>query len=414
VTDRIRGHPKEGSRIVNVSGHLASSWMKAREHAAIALSVLTFVSMFSLTFIVPSIKEFIIDRFEATATEASLFITVEMIAYVVFAPLWGALSDKIGERRILIFVGFLGSSMLYAAMALSPNLPALLVLRFAQGTFTVMAWSLIMTMALDIASKSDYGRTMGIIGTGLALGLGIGAPAGGVAGDIDPLLPLYIASAMFLAAAAITALTVRDVSISHRPTSIAKAMSILTRDRRVIGPYLLGLLERFSAGFIVLLLPLMLADDFGMTPSARGFYLAAFLLPFALLQYPFGMISDRRGRATMLIVGGFAYGLVFAAIGFLDETLIFVCMIVGGALAAILLPTSLALIGDLAPKGERATLMGGFNSMGSVGFAVAPPLAALLSDAFDYSVSFLLGGVAIILMVGLSAPFVRSIRPSHE
>ncbi|OGS41617.1 MAG: hypothetical protein A3K67_01635 [Euryarchaeota archaeon RBG_16_62_10] len=383
--------------------------MKGGLQAVIVLSALTFVSMFSLTFIVPSIKEFIMDRFDATATQASLFVTVEMAAYIIFAMVWGAASDRVGKRRMFIVIGFLGSSVLYYLMSLAPDLLVLLVLRFVQGAFTVMAWSLIMTTALDIASRSEYGKTMGIVGTGLALGLGFGAPIGGAAGDIDPLLPLYIASVLFLASGIVAYFGVKEVPITHRPESITKALVALSKDRRVVAPYLLGVLERFSAGFIALLLPLYLAEEFGMDPSERGMVLAAFLLPFAVLQYPFGRFSDRYGRSAMLIAGGIAYALLFSTIGYLDQMLVIVVMILCGSLGAMLLPASLALIGDLAPKGERATLMGGFNSMGSLGFAVAPPLAAYSSDALDYGTAFLIGGIAILGMVLACVPYIRMI-----
>ena len=45
--------------------------------------------MLSLTLMVPVIEEFIIDRFDASNTEASMFSTLGMLAYVLFAIVWG-------------------------------------------------------------------------------------------------------------------------------------------------------------------------------------------------------------------------------------------------------------------------------------------------------------------------------------
>lgn len=358
--------------------------------------------MFNLTFIVPSIKELIIDRFDATTTEASLFVTVEMIAYIIFAMVWGSISDRRGERRRFIVVGFLGSSLLYYSMTLAPDLLTLLSLRFVQGAMTVMSWSLIMTVALDTSDKSSYGASMGIIGTGLALGLGVGAPIGGFAGEIDPLLPLNIAAILFALAAVGAWLFVRDAPVLSKTESIVRAIVVAAGNRRVLPPYLFGFFERFSAGFLVLLFPLFLADTFGSSPQERGIFLAAFLLPFALLQYPFGRLSDMKGRNTMLIGGGLSYAVLFGMIGLFPSEVVFLAMVVCGVFAAMLLPASMALLGSVAGEGEKATYMGGFNAMGSLGFAIGPFLAAVLADAFGYGMAFISGGLIIAVMVLVS------------
>jgi predicted MFS family arabinose efflux permease len=66
-----------------------------------------------------------------------------------------------------------------------------LALRFIEGAFTVMAFSLIMTSVLDLIKKTQYSKGMGILGLGMALGNATGAPFGGKIGSIDPLYPLY-------------------------------------------------------------------------------------------------------------------------------------------------------------------------------------------------------------------------------
>lgn len=401
--------------MVHVHGRDAlNKTMKAITKPIIVISGLTFLAMFNLSFIVPSLKEVIIDRYNSTATMASLFVTVEMVAYIVFGVVWGALSDKRGERRIFIVIGFFGSALLYYTMSLAPDITTLLALRFVQGALTVMAWSLLMTMALDIAHANSYGAAMGMVGTGLALGIGFGAPVGGFVGDIGPLYPLYVASAMFMAAAVLALVLIKDVPIKNKPESIMTAVRFILRDRRALPPFLFGFAERFSAGYLVFLLPLYLAYEFGSGPSERGLYLAAFLLPFALLQYPFGRLSDNRGRIWMLVAGGFAYAVMLSLLGYVGQAGMVALMMVSGTLAAMLLPASLGMLGDLAPKGEHATYMGGFNALGSLGFAVAPPMATVLSEWAGYPVALAIGGAVVGATVAASLPFLRAVpRRGH-
>ena len=63
-------------------------------------AVLIFVAMLSLTIMAPAIKEFIIDRFGASNTEASMFFTLEMLAYVIL-PLSGVRSRTGAEKGSL-------------------------------------------------------------------------------------------------------------------------------------------------------------------------------------------------------------------------------------------------------------------------------------------------------------------------
>jgi len=134
-------------------------------HREIAIyAVLTFVAMLSLTLMAPVIPEFIINRFNASNTEASMFFTLEMLAYVIFAVVWGSLSDKRGKRKTFIVFGFGGSAVLYFLMAQASSLHFLLGRRFIQGAITVMAWSLVMTSALDCVQRTSNGKTMGAIG----------------------------------------------------------------------------------------------------------------------------------------------------------------------------------------------------------------------------------------------------------
>jgi MFS family permease len=375
------------------------SVMRLLRKPIVHIALLTFLAMFNLTFVVPSIKELIMDGFGASSTEASLFVTVEMAAYIIFGVVWGALSDKRGERRLFIVVGFFGSALMYYTMSLAPDLFTLLALRFVQGALTVMAWSLLMTMALDMAHITNYGRSMGIVGGGLALGIGFGAPVGGFVGDFGAKYPLYLASAVFLVATALSIMLLKDIPIKNKPQSLASAIRYVGEDRQVLAPFLYSFAERFSAGYLVMLLPLYMAEEFGSEPSVRGMYLAAFLIPFALFQYPFGKLSDKYGRTWMLIVGGIAYAGMLSMLGYVGMEAMLMLMIVSGALAAMILPASLAILGEMAPKGEHGTYMGGFNAFGSLGFALAPPLATTLSVELGYSHAFAAGGLIIALTV---------------
>ena len=374
------------------------------------LPSLAFLSMLNLTLIVPSLNEFIVVRLSVSETLASLFMTVEMMAYILFAVVWGAISDIKAKRKKLIAVGYAGAVACYLLMAFAPEIVSLLAIRFMQGMFSVMAWSLIMAIGLDIARSGTYGRTMGIVGMGLMLGIGVGAPVGGVIADYGVFAPIYAAAIISGIGALITMLLLKepDLATVSRPESLGDALRTIVREPKVSAPCIFSFLERYSAGYFVFLFPLMLEEMLGAPPSVRGFYLAAFLFPFALLQYPFGRLVDRQGWNQFLVFGGIAYSAFFMAIGFVTDFLLPV-MIICGTLAAMLFPACLSLLGALAPSGERGTFMGTFNLFGSMGFAVGPLISAVVADAYGYQNSFLIGGIILLMMVAATVPILRRI-----
>ena len=370
-------------------------------------AVLILVAMLSLTIMAPAIKEFIIDRFGASNTEASMFFTLEMLAYVIFAVVWGSLSDKCGKRKPFVVFGFGGSAVLYFLMAQASSLPFLLGLRFIQGAITVMAWSLVMTSALDCVQRTSYGKTMGVIGMAMMFGMASGAPIGGLLAEkYDVFFPMYFASSLFLLGTLLSAVLIRDVRIENNPDTMVESIKVLSEERKLAIPYVFSFVDRFTVAFFILAFPLYLFDAFGFGIAERGLYQALLLFPFILLQYPFGKLSDKIGRAFPLIVGSFFYGLEMCLVGFVGKTTLIALMLGCGVFAAMMFPSSIALAGDISPQNKRGTAIGGFNVFGSLGFVAGFSAAGILSDLYGYCTSFIMGGVSEMLVALLAIPFL--------
>lgn len=373
-------------------------------------AVLTFVAMLSLTLMAPVIKEFIIDRFDASNTEASMFFTLEMLAYVVFAVVWGSLSDKCGKRKPFIVFGFGGSAVMYFLMVQANSLSFLLILKFIQGAITVMAWSLVMTSALDCVQKISYGKTMGVIGMAMMLGMASGAPIGGLLADkYGVFFPMYFASFLFLIGTLLSATLLSDVRIENKPDTMLESIKVLVEERKLAIPYAFSFVDRFTVAFFIFAFPLYLIHAFGFSGTERGMYQALLLFPIVLLQYPFGKLSDKIGRAFPLIFGSFFYGLEMCLVGFVSETTLIAIMLGCGVFAAMMFPSSIALAGDISPQNKRGAAIGGFNVFGSLGFVVGFSSAGILSDMYGYCTSFILGGFSEILVVLIAIPFLLNL-----
>ncbi|MBZ0102306.1 MAG: MFS transporter, partial [Thermoanaerobaculia bacterium] len=149
--------------------------------AALLPCVLLFGAMTNLTLVVPGLKELVVDELGGTVADAALFFTVEMAAYLVFAPVWGLLSDRTGRRRPLVIAGFAASGALYLSYLFIDSVPLLLALRFVQGAAAIAGWSTALAIVFDGADERTRPRLAGLAGASMILGVGLGAPFGGAA-----------------------------------------------------------------------------------------------------------------------------------------------------------------------------------------------------------------------------------------
>jgi DHA1 family tetracycline resistance protein-like MFS transporter len=377
--------------------------------AVLLPSLFLLVAMLNMTLIVAGLKELVVDELGGSARDAGLFFSIEMVAYILFAPLWGIASDRLGHRKPLVIAGFLLSAPLYAAYSLVSSVPALLALRFVQGAVTVMGWSTLMAMVLDQPDERKRGRYMGLMGGALILGVSLGAPLGGyISRHLGARAPLETAAVLFLLLG-LGSLALRDRYAARQQVSVAEIVATLRGRPRLLVPYLFYFVDRYTVGFFIVLFPLYLGSLGVTDPSVRGRYLALFLLPFALLQYFTGRLSERSGPYPPLLGGSLLYGMLLCAVGYSDLHALWWVMVGLGVLAAVMFPPAIMLTAQLSDARTRGSAMGGFNLAGSLGFAIGPVVGAWAHGAGGFGLAFIVAGafeliaVAVTLLVlGLS------------
>ncbi|MEO8195892.1 MAG: MFS transporter [Thermoanaerobaculia bacterium] len=354
-----------------------------RRAAALACACL-FVAMLNLTLVVAGLKELVVDDLGGSVADAALFFTVEMVAYLLFAPVWGALSDRIGRRKPFIVAGFAASGLLYFAYLWIDSIPLLLALRFFQGGAAIAGWSTTMALLFDGAEASGAAsrpRLAGFAGASLILGVGMGAPIGGlVTQHWGGRAPLALAGALFLLLA-LAALALHDAPFRQTRPRLAEIGRALAARPRLLLPWALYAMERFTVGLFVIVFPLWLLAQHGADPAARGRALAAFLLPFAFLQLGTYRLARRFGPFPLLAVGCAGYAAAFAALGRVGAGPYYPLLVALGALAAMIFPPTLALTAEWTAPETRASALAGFNVAGSLGFALGPIAGAWAHQA---------------------------------
>jgi MFS family permease len=374
-----------------------------RERATLAGVV--FAVLFAQVLLYPGVPQLVAALGLPDALGAGTpFLAAEFVGVVLAVTLWGAISDATGRRVPFIAVGAVGGSLAYLLLAwlvsVEPPFLAILAVRFAQGALTGGAFSIAVTMLLDL--PGGRGRNTGAAGIAIGLGTALGAPIGGRLYAVDVRAPLFATAALFLLAA-VVALRVPDRAPDDRLLGARAALAGLRRRPSLGVPYAFGLVDRSTAGFFALVGTVYFQTRFGLDAAATGLLLGAFFAPFALLQYPFGVLSDRIGRTAPVAVGSLAFGLAILGVGLAPSVAVAAgTMLIVGATGALCAPATLALVGDIADETDRGTAVAGFNLVGSVGFLVGIVAGGTLADRFGFLVAFLVvGGAEMLLAIGL-------------
>ncbi len=337
------------------------------------------------------------------------FLTAEFLGFVLFAGIWGAVSDSVGRRTPLVAVGavlgagtYLGVVVLPAAVGLSYE--GVLGLRFLGGAATIGAFSLAITTLMDL--DGGHGRNMGAAGIAIGLGTALGAPVGGQLYELGPYVPLIVSAGCMLLAGGLATFVTDRTPQSENRSILAAGVELRTRPQLGL-PYALGFIDRLTAGFFALVGTVYFQTELGMDAAGTGIMLGLFFGPFALLQYPFGRLSDRIGRVVPVAAGSLVYGLAVMAV-FLAPTVptTGVAMVVVGIFGALVAPATMALVSDIAAETQRGAAMGGFNVFGSLGFLAGIVGGATVAASAGFGTAFFVVGATEVIIALVAIPML--------
>lgn len=343
---------------------------------------------------------------------AMWFLAIEFLGYLTFVGIWGLASDRLGSRRWLIVFASLGGAigylgMLVLATSLQAPFEVVLFVRFIQGAMTIGALSLGMTMLMDL--DGGHGRNMGAAGLAIGLGAFLGSGLGGILTSVHPFAPLVTAAGLLLIVGLSTVLVIDRAP--RRSGSIRRTIDEIVDTPVLSVPFAFGFIDRFTAGFFALVGVFYFQQELGLGEIGTGMMLSLFFLPFAILQYPMGRLSDRIGRTYPIVLGSAMYGLAIIAVGQTDVILFAaIGMILVGVLGSLVSPATMALVTDLSVETDRATSMSGFNFFGSLGFLGGFLVGGTASRIFGFEAGFLVAGGVEILLALVTIPLFLSLR----
>ncbi len=132
--------------------------------------------------------------YEISTIMVGLSVTMFSLTYMVSAPLFGYLSDRVGRRRVLI-CSLLAFTAANALTAFAVNLPSLLAVRLFAGVAAAGVSPSIYALVGDAAPPGRRATWLALVVSGLLASLALGVPTGTLFGAIFGWPPVFIALA---------------------------------------------------------------------------------------------------------------------------------------------------------------------------------------------------------------------------
>jgi MFS family permease len=346
----------------------------------------------------------------ASRTAALSFIVSFGIVKALANLLAGRFSDRIGRKQILV-AGWLFGMPVPIIIMLAPSWEWVIAANVLLGVNQGLCWSTTVIMKIDLVGPARRGFAMGLNEAAGYLAVAGAALASGYLASSYGLRPepFYLGVAFALAGLLLSVFFVRDSqgharhearlhTGSPHGTTGPSFGEIVKRtswgDRRLFAVCQAGLVNNLNDGMAWGLFPLFFAAG-GMTLHQIAVLAAIYPGVWGLTQLATGALSDRLGRKG-LIVGGMwiqAGGilLILAASGFRPWAAGAVLLGIG---TAMVYPTLLAAIGDVAHPEWRASSVGVYRLWRDGGYAIGALLAGAIADLLG--LRWAIGAVALL------------------
>lgn len=332
----------------------------------------------------------------AAKTAVLSFIVVFGVTKALTNYVAGRLSDRFGRKHVLV-AGWLVAAPVPFLLMWAPTWSWVLFANALLGVSQGLTWSTTVIMKIDLAGPTKRGLAMGLnefagyfAVAGSALAAGFIAARYGLRPE-----PFYLGVGFVTIGLVLSVLAVREtkhhvaaesrlhgaIPAGEKPTQREIFWRTTLSDKNLSSVSQAGLINNLNDGMAWGLFPLFFSAA-KMNIGQIGTLAAIYPATWGLMQLITGAWSDRVGRKWLIASGmwvqAVGIGVVVVASAFGGFALGAALLGVG---TAMVYPTLLAAIGDVAHPSWRASAVGVYRLWRDLGYAVGAVLAGVIADA---------------------------------
>ncbi len=355
-----------------------------------------FFFMTGFNLIMPELNNFITNL--GGEKQKGLIILLFSVSAGLSRPFSGKISDIVG-RKWVMYAGIICSFVICLSYSFVDSILFFLLLRFLHGFSAGFAPTGATALLTDVIPDNARGTAMGIWGTFISLGIGVGQSLG------SWIYQLFGFDVLFMSAAFITCISFVMVSIAKESLQVQQKMSLQhlkitwkdVFEPNVLPAALVMFLTAICSGIIFVVTP----DISGMLHiENKGFFFGFYVISTIVIRLLTSSVSDRIGRPQTLIIGVSILITSMILIATVDSKVSYiVAAIVFGFATGMSSPTLFAWTADLSHKDRRGVGAGTMFLALEFGIIAGSVITLLVYDNSPTGVyrAFLIGACSALL-----------------
>lgn len=365
----------------------------------------------------PVLARIVQEHLAGDAALAGFVVSLSAFASIAAMPLAGILADRVGVRTVIVVATVVAAVGLAVVLA-SLTVGGLVSSRILFGAGNAAVATVLTAWVVAVVPAGQRGRALSLFGLSVWVGLALGPPLGENLSQSAGYQAVWIVAIALQVGGLVLASFVRGaprtVAVAD-PREVARGMSAWAPTLRTIAlPGGVAVTAWAAEGFMIAFLIQHLEKNGlpaeGVTGAANVF--TVFAASVIVSRLLIGGLPDRIGgvataRISLLVLGAGLAVLAFSghfAVAAIGAVLV-------GAGYSPLYPALTMLATDGLDPSRRASGVGLFSAMTSIGYAIGALLGGVLVQSVGETTSFLLVAGAQLL-VGLLLRGQRGVAPA--
>jgi multidrug resistance protein len=333
------------------------------------------------------------ERYGASGLEVGLLFASFSLAQLVFAPILGRLSDRIG-RKPVIMISLLGTAVGSFVTGAAGALWVLFVGRILDGASGASV-AVAQGAVTDLAPPSERPRLLGLLGAAFGVGFVVGPALGGLASLGGEHIPFYVAGTVALVNAAVAWRRLPET----RPADVRRAAREAAKNDTGAKVRLWGLAV---AGFTAIVafsgfeatFSLLAGDRFRLTEAGvAAIFVGVGVVLVAVQGGLIRPINAKIGTQRSLQVGLVLNSAGLVVLAFAETwPLLIVALALLTVGQGLVTPNLSSLVSGRVPDHRRGEALGFQQGVNAFGRVAGPALAGVLYDHVAIGSPYLVGG----------------------
>lgn len=389
----------------------------SRRRAFTTVFVTILLDLIGFGMILPLLP-FYAQELHATPAQIGLLFSSYSLTQLLFSPLLGRLSDRVGRRPVLL-VSICGSAAAHLMFALAGSFWMLVVARSLAGV-AAANYSIAQAYMADVSTSQDRSKAMGLVGAAFGVGFVLGPALGGMLARIGhqavPLTAAGLSAINFLIALVwlpeSLPVEVRQRS-QARPWIDPSGLVRVWRNVPLRGLMLLFFLVMFCFSLFEATLALYCQQRFGFGASETSWLFVYVGIVLVVVQGALiGRLVKRFGERRLILSGialmalGLAVLPAGPSLGVLLASLLLLAL--GSGMHN---PSTLGLLSQLTDEGSQGGTIGLSRSFGALARTLGPAAGTWIFGAAGSSWPFWMAGGLMLVALLIAWDLLRRVTP---